>query len=188
MAEIDARPDHVLDLSIDLGGMLVLAGNEAGLSAFETEMPVVQERFPMRLPNHAGFHTTLQRPVSAKGMSVLGENLFQQPDLPLVDGRGAIWWPKSSDLSSLRDYTLGHQVVASYDFTAAIRVAAREFMPDVFIVLGPGTTLGGAVAQSLVLSGWRGLDTKAGFRSRQDGMPRVISMGDENSRALTASF
>ena len=110
------------------------------------------------------------------------------PDLPLVDGRGAIWWPKSSDLSSLRDYTLVHQVVAPYDFTATIRVAAREFMPDVFIVLGPGTTLGGAVAQSLVLSDWRGLDTKAGFRSRQDGMPRVISMGDENSRALTASF
>ena len=35
VADIDARADHVLGLSIDLGGMLVLAGNEAGLAAFE---------------------------------------------------------------------------------------------------------------------------------------------------------
>jgi len=39
-------------------------------------------------------------------------------------------------------------VVEPYDFTAAIRSAAREFAPDYFIVPGPGTTLGGAVAQA----------------------------------------
>src|SRR5690606_24048272 len=37
--EINARPDHVLTLSIDLGGMLVLAGNEVGLKAFEASVP-----------------------------------------------------------------------------------------------------------------------------------------------------
>ena len=35
--DIAARPDRALALSIDLGGMLVLAGNEAGLAAFEAE-------------------------------------------------------------------------------------------------------------------------------------------------------
>lgn len=34
---IHSRPDHDLGLSIDLGGMLVLAGNEAGLTAFKDQ-------------------------------------------------------------------------------------------------------------------------------------------------------
>ena len=39
VAEIDRRPEHVLGLSIDLGGMLVLAGDEAGLTAFGQAVP-----------------------------------------------------------------------------------------------------------------------------------------------------
>src|SRR3546814_6296375 len=67
MAEIGAREGHVLCLSIDLGGMLVLAGNEAGLAAFEAAVPPLQGRFPMRLANHAGFHCHLQQPVAEAG-------------------------------------------------------------------------------------------------------------------------
>ncbi|WP_372571931.1 ACP S-malonyltransferase [Ruegeria jejuensis] len=184
VAEIDARADHVLDLSIDLGGMLVLAGNSAGLTAFEAEMPRLQDRFPMRLPNHAGFHTALQAPVAALGQSKLGQSLFDQPQLPLIDGRGAIWQPKSNELTALRDYTLGHQVTETYDFTAAIRTAAREFMPDVFIILGPGTTLGGATAQSLILSAWRGWTGKASVQMSEP--PLLLSMGraDQRDRVL----
>src|SRR3546814_4314464 len=52
MTEIGAREGHVLCLSIDLGGMLVLAGNEAGLTAFETAAPPLQGRFPMRSEEH----------------------------------------------------------------------------------------------------------------------------------------
>lgn len=186
MAEIDARPGHVLGLSIDLGGMLVLAGNAQGLAAFEAEMPVVQGRFPMRLPGHAGFHSTLQAPVAAEGRAALDAGMFGDPDLPLIDGRGAIWHPRSSDREALRNYTLGHQVVETYDFTAAIRVAAREFMPDVFIVLGPGSTLGGAVAQSLLLSDWRGLGTKSDFKVAQDTAPVLLSMGLDGQREMVA--
>ncbi|SHJ11035.1 [acyl-carrier-protein] S-malonyltransferase [Shimia gijangensis] len=174
MRDIDALPDHTLDVSIDLGGMLVLAGNEAGLSAFEKRMPRLRERFPMRLPNHAGFHTALQDPVAELGRAALPQSLFQQPTLPLIDGRGALWHPKATDLTALRDYTLGHQVVASYDLTAAIRTAARELMPDVFIILGPGTTLGGAVAQSLILSGWRGWSDKASFQASEAETKRLL--------------
>lgn len=186
MQEIDARPDHRLALSIDLGGMLVLAGNEAGLAAFEKVMPRVQERFPMRLKNHAGFHTDLQVPVAAQGRAELPQSLFRQPELPLIDGRGGVWWPKACDLSALWNYTLDHQVVQTYDFSAAIRTAAREFMPDLFIVLGPGTTLGGAVAQSLILSGWRGWQDKADFQAAQDSGGNMVSMGREDQRTAVA--
>ena len=182
--EIDARSGCTLGLSIDLGGMLVLAGDEAGLEAFEKQMPRVQERFPMRLQNHAGFHSALQEPVAELGRSVLPKELFRQPEIPLIDGRGALWYPKSSDLKGLRDYTLGHQVVAPYDFTASIRSAARELMPDVFIILGPGTTHGGAVAQSLIRSNWHGWGNKSDFQSSQNKTPKLLAMGMEQQRAL----
>jgi [acyl-carrier-protein] S-malonyltransferase len=183
MAEIDARPDHLLCLSIDLGGMIVLAGNAKGLDAFESEMPATQGRFPLRLQGHAGFHTPLQEPVAKEARARLPRSMFGQPDIPLIDGRGAIWQPHGSDTDALWSYTLNHQIVAPYDFTAAIRTAAREFMPDVFIVLGPGTTMGGAVAQSLILADWRGLRDKASFQDAQNTAQRLISMGMESQRA-----
>ena len=184
-ATINARPDHDLGLSIDLGGMLVLAGNEAGLSAFERSVPALQGRFPMRLQNHAGFHTHLQRPISKLGFDALSEQLFVQPTIPLIDGRGAIWYPNSTDISALYNYTLGHQVVEPYDFTAAIRTAAREFMPDVFIVLGPGTTLGGATAQALIQANWRGWRSKLDFEQEAQTQTRLLLQATMHASALS---
>ena len=187
VAGIGARPGHVLGLSIDLGGMLVLAGNEAGLKAFETAVPVVDGRFPMRLGNHAAFHTQLQAPVAELGRAALPETLFGRNRLPLIDGRGHVWWPGAATPAALRGYTLGHQVVEPYDFTAAIRTAAREFAPDLFIVAGPGTTMGGAVAQSLILSNWRGMASKADFQRLQSETPFLISMGLPEQRRLVTN-
>lgn len=187
VAGIDARPQHSLSLSIDLGGMLVLAGDTAGLAAFEAAVDPVQDRFPMRLANHAGFHSALQDPVAAQGRAALPESLLTQPGLPLIDGRGTIWWPGASDTRALWDYTFGYQVTRTYDFTRAVAVAAREFAPDLFIVTGPGTTLGGAVAQSLILAGWRGMRDRAAFGSLQDNAPVLVSMGMAEQRpAVTA--
>ncbi|MBM3615052.1 MAG: ACP S-malonyltransferase [Alphaproteobacteria bacterium] len=184
VAEIGARPGHELALSIDLGGMLVIAGNEAGLQAFDSAVPTVQGRFPLRLGNHAAFHTALQAPVAEKGRAALPESLFQQPQKPLIDGRGHVWWPGAATTAALRDYTLGHQVVEPYDFTAAIRTAAREFAPDYLIIPGPGTTLGGAVAQSLIRANWRGMSNKAEFESLQDREPFLIAMARDDQRAI----
>ena len=186
VADIATRADHVLTLSIDLGGMLVLAGNEEGLKAFEAAVPPVQGRFPMRLANHAAFHSALQAPVAERGRAHLSPSLFGQPRLPMIDGRGAIWWPGATDTHALWDYTLGAQVTRTYDFTHAIRIAAREFAPDLFIVTGPGTTLGGAVAQSLILSDWRSMGSKQDFQTRQQEGPLLISMGmDDQRRTVT---
>ena len=129
----------------------------------------------------------MQAPVAAEGQARFGSELFNCPDLPLIDGRGAIWHPKSTNSASLRDYTLGHQIIEPYDFTTAIQVAACEFMPDVFIVLGPGTTLGGATAQSLLAANWRGLRNKTDFKVAQESnCPRLISMGMPTQRARIA--
>jgi [acyl-carrier-protein] S-malonyltransferase len=128
----------------------------------------------MRLQNHAGFHTHLQRPISKLGFDALSEQLFVQPTIPLIDGRGAIWYPNSTDTNALYNYTLGHQVVEPYDFTVAIRTAAREFMPDVFIVLGPGTTLGGATTQALIQANWRGWRSKLDFQQESQTQPRLL--------------
>jgi|GEM_PF-57990 len=182
--EIDQRKGHVLRLSIALGGMLVLAGDAAGLAAFEAEAEPIQGRFPMRLGNHAAFHTHLQQPVADQGRGLLSPDLFGQPALPMIDGRGAIWWPHASDIAALWDYTLGAQVTQTYDFTRAIEVAAREFAPDLFIVTGPGTTLGGAVAQSLLLANWRGMASKDDFRALQDENGLLVSMGMPDQRGL----
>ena len=183
VADIQAHPDHILALSIDLGGMLVLAGNEAGLQAFEAAVPRLEDRYPLRLPNHAAFHTALQAPVAEAGQARLPQSMARQPDVPLVDGRGGLWWPHAADLDALWRYTLGHQVTEPYDFAAAIRVAARELMPDLFIVLGPGGTLGGAVAQSMVQAGWRGMTDKSSFRAVNGTTPRLLAMGQANQRA-----
>lgn len=183
-AQIDTRAGHVLRLSIDLGGMLVLAGNEAGLAAFESAVPALEGRYPMRLGNHAAFHTDLQAPVASLGRARLPGSLFANPTLPLIDGRGQIWWPGATDPSALYAYTLGHQVTEPYDFSAAVRTAAREFAPDLFIVAGPGTSLGGAVAQALILCNWRGMSNKADFQARQAVDPVLISMGLPAQREL----
>lgn len=182
-AEINHRPGHVLTLSIDLGGMVVLAGNDQGLKAFETAVPPVQSRFPLRLQNHAGFHSGLQAPVAAQGRARLPATLFGQPKLPMIDGRGSIWWPGATDTERLWDYTLGHQVTEPYDFTRAVRIAASEFAPDLFIITGPGTTLGGAVAQSLIAANWRNMGSKADFQSEQHSAPLLASMGMDDQRA-----
>jgi [acyl-carrier-protein] S-malonyltransferase len=117
------------------------------------------------------------------GRAALPARIFQQPQKPLIDGRGAIWWPRATNTANLYDYTLGHQVTEPYDFTAAIRTAAREFAPDLFIITGPGTTLGGAVAQSLIQCHHQGLGSKQDFQSRQATAPSLISMGIPEQRA-----
>ena len=183
IAAIHARKNHHLSLSIDLGGMLVLAGNDLGLAGFEATVPAVQGRYPMRLQNHAGFHSTLQNPVSRLGLALLPLDLFQQPDVPMIDGQGRIWYPKATDPEALYEYTLGTQVTQPYDFARAISTAAYEFMPDVFIVLGPGTTLGGASAQSLIKCGWRGWTSKSDLPATPSDI-RLLSMGQAEHRQI----
>ena len=183
MLDINYKQSQQVHVSIELGGMLVLAGNASGLKALMERLPVI-DRFPMTLANHAAFHTALQKPNSERGLEALPANLFTQPDIPLIDGRGNIWQRGATDQAALHQYTFGHQVTQTYDFTHAVQVGVREFAPDCVIVLGPGGTLGGAVAQSLIGIDWQGLGSKADFAARQESDPYLLAMGRDDQRAL----
>ena len=82
-------------------------------------------------------------------------------------------------------YTFATQILETYDFTRAVQVAVQEYAPDRIILLGPGDTLGGAIAQALIAIEWRGLRSKADFQEMQaSAEPILLSMGREEQRAL----
>lgn len=180
LAEVRRLPGAEAYVSIRFGGYAVIGGNEAGLAYLLKALPPVDDKkYPFQLINHAAFHTPLLRGVSERAMTLLGRDLFSAPTIPLIDGRGVIWQPYSSDVTLLHQYTLAHQVYELYDFTAALRVALKEFAPDCLILLGPGSTSGGAIAQVLIAEGWFGITSKAEFQRRQETDPVLFAMGRE---------
>jgi [acyl-carrier-protein] S-malonyltransferase len=181
---IDARPECALHVSIDLGGMIVLAGNEAGLAALLAEAPPGPGREPLRLVNHGPFHTPLMRESSERARARLPAAWFGSPTVPVIDGRGHVWRPFASRREALHHYTFVTQILETYRFTRAIRVAVREYAPDRIILLGPGDTLGGAIAQALIAIQWQGLRSKEDFAEMQASSPFLLAMGREDQRGL----
>lgn len=162
--------------SIFLGGYIVLGANNPGLDYLMKSLPPV-EHFPFRLLNHAAFHTSLLTEVSKRALEMIPENIFHPPRVPLIDGRGHIWKPYSTDVRELRQYTLHHQVIEPYSLTVSIEVALKEYNPDHLVLLGPGNTLGGAIGQILVNMKWDGIVDKESFTQRQKTNPFLISLG-----------
>tara|TARA_R110000737_G_scaffold289988_1_gene296549 strand:- start:3062 stop:4150 length:1089 start_codon:yes stop_codon:yes gene_type:complete len=177
LAQANQQSDCEVYVSINLGGYIVFGGNKAGLKALEALLPVVQDRYPMNLFNHAAFHTPLLSAVSKHAMELMSAELFNAPKIPLIDGLGQVWQPYSCDVEQLYNYTLDSQVVEPYNFSKAIEVAIKEFAPDKLIILGPGATLGGAVAQSLISHHWLNLQSKADFIAQQKQDPFILAMG-----------
>ena len=185
MAQINAIEGAEVYTSIHLGGYIVFGANPAGLRELAARLPQIDDRYPMKLYNHAAFHTPLLKETSAKAMNLMAAGLFQAPTIPMIDGQGHIWKPYNTDTQALYDYTLGTQVHDQYNFSKAIEVAVKEFAPDKLIILGPGATLGGAVAQSLIQHDWQEMSCKQDFIDRQKGDdPFILAMGMEAQRAL----
>jgi hypothetical protein len=138
----------------------------------------------MRLVNHGPFHTPLMRGSSERALASLPARWFGAPGMPMIDGRGHIWRPFATDPAKLHDYTFVAQILETYDFTRAIQVAVKEHAPDRIILLGPGDTLGGAIAQALIAIGWKGLRSKSDFQAMQASDPYLLAMGREDQRAL----
>ncbi len=188
-AELDAALAEIPDLywSIRLGGQAVLGGTTAALDALMKLLPprkIGERDAPFQLPLHSAFHTPLMRATSARAFDDLAGLGWKAPDVPLVDGRGVVFRPLHADPAAIRDYTLGAQVTDPYNFTASVRVAMREYAPDALVLLGPGGTLGGAVAQVLIAEGWRQLDGRGAFTRVQAEDPVVISLARPEQRAL----
>lgn len=164
-------------ISIELGGYLVFGANKQGVTELLKALPKNGD-FPFQLINHGAFHTPLLKQVSEKAFQLLRPEMFRPPTRPLVDGRGKIWQPYSTDPLEIYRYTLGHQVLEPYHFTNAVSVALKEFVPDQLWLLGPGNSLGGSIGQILVNLRWKTITGKLEFSETQKSeKPMLVSMG-----------
>ncbi|MGE4132191.1 MAG: ACP S-malonyltransferase [Bdellovibrionales bacterium] len=168
-------------MSILLGGYAVLGADEKGVALLLKELPGI-ENYPFQLINHAAFHTPLLRETAERAFATIPSDIFQKPNVPLIDGRGCVWQPYSTSIDELYHYTLGHQVVEPYDFSLAISVGLKEFAPDTVILLGPGSTLGGAIGQVMVANHWHDMKSKKDFVEKQGLSPTLLSMGRADQR------
>jgi acyl transferase domain-containing protein len=182
--EANLDPDCQAHVSIFFGGYVVIGSNEKGQRWLLKNLPAIEDKYPLKLPNHAAFHTPLLKDTSEEAFSVVSQRLFSSPRIPMIDGRGKIWQPFSTDTKELRDYTLGEQVYDTYHFTKAVQVGLKEFAPDRVCVLGPGSSLGGAVGQIMIDAGWHGLKSKEDFMARQESDPLVLAAGREDQRKI----
>ena len=170
-------------ISIYLGGYIVIGGDQNSLDRLLKKLPR-NDKYPFQIPFHSAFHTSLLSGVVATAQSSFNRNIFNRPSIPLVDGRGNIWSPWSTNKSELYNYTLDHQIIKPYNFSSSIEVALKEFCPDNIILLGPGNTLGGPVAQVLIDHNWNDLKAKSEFVQNQEENPFVLSMGIDEQRKM----
>lgn len=173
--------------SIRLGGFAVLGADAEGIRALMKALPEEKRgprSFPLQLPMHSAFHTPLLAATSERAFAELGDLAFQAPKVPLIDGRGRVFSPWSTDLTDLRSYTLGHQVTETYDFDAAVLTALHHTGAEVVVVLGPGNSLGGPLARLIVQDGWRGANTRDKLDAIQQSDPMLLSFGVSLQRAI----
>ncbi len=174
--------------SIHLGGHAVLAGDDAAVKRLLQLLPkrrIGEREYPFQLLGHSAFHTPLMMPTSTKAQARFEGLSWSAPRLPLVDGRGCVFMPRTACPQELWRYTLGTQVTDTFDFTLAVRVILREFAPDALVLLGPGDSLGSPVAQVLIQEGWQGLHCRSDFIKRQQSAePIVLSFARDEQRAF----
>tara|TARA_B100000003_G_scaffold62505_2_gene55902 strand:+ start:3742 stop:4755 length:1014 start_codon:yes stop_codon:yes gene_type:complete len=170
-------------ISIYLGGYLIIGGEQNTLDELLKELPTI-DKYPLQLPFHSAFHTPIMENISRLSFSKIPYSFFQKPNIPLIDGRGNIWSPFSTDIKELYNYTLGYQVKKTYNFTSSINVAIKEFCPDKIVLLGPGNTLGGSIGQIIIQSKWLDVTSKTNFVDLQKTDPFLISMDIKKQRNL----
>jgi malonyl CoA-acyl carrier protein transacylase len=163
-------------ISIYLGGYVVIGGESDSLNSLLSDLPK-EDKYPFQIPFNGAFHTPLMNSISSKVDRLFNLLDFKKPNIPIVDGRGKIWSPFSTDISGLSNYTLKHQVNKTYDFSTAIEVSLKEFCPDKIVLLGPGYSLGGAIAQILIKNNWLDINSKDDFKKNQNKNPFLLSMG-----------
>lgn len=165
----DRGHDFFCDYSIHLGGHEVLAGTEAATRELLAKLPKVQvgdREFPFRLAGHGPFHTSLCLETAKQAAQMLADLPISAPSCHLIDGFGNVHSPWSADPRGLLRYTVHEQVVETFDFSACVRTAMREFQPDVLLCAGPGSSLRAPVGHCVLQEGWRGLtDREALFAS-----------------------
>ena len=174
-------------ISIYLGGYIVIGADQEALNTLLKRLPK-KDNYPFQLPYHAAFHTPLLQSISKEAKEIFSKDTFLKPQTPIIDGRGYIWSPWSTNETDLWNYTFDHQVCNTYDFTKSLTVSIKEFSPDKIVLLGPGNTLGGAIGQILCKLKWKNIASKKDFVSLQKENPFLISMGIPDQRELISQF
>jgi acyl transferase domain-containing protein len=161
--------DFFCTRSIRLGGHEVLAGTEAAIKQLLVALPKIRlgdRDYPFRLAGHGPFHTKLCETAARQAAMTLAGIPMREPQCHLIDGFGNVHSPWSADPARLFDYTTNAQVIETYDFSAVVRTALREFNPDVLLCAGPGKSLRAPVGHVVLREGWRNLrDKQALFAS-----------------------
>ena len=167
-------------LAIDLGAFAVIAGTTDGLDSLAARLPTVQvadRAYPLRLATADAWHTPLRAEAAEQAADRLGDLRWDRPNVTLIDGRGVRFTPWSTDPAELAEHSLHGQAAATYDFATSLRVALREYAPEVVLLPGPGGSLGSACAQIAVTEGYRGLRSRSEFEAAQAGpSPLLLSM------------
>ena len=172
-------------ISIILGGYIVIGGSNESLRKLLKKLPSI-ENYPFQIPFHGAFHTPLMEKISKFGFDKIPKSFFSKPAIPLIDGRGSIWSPYSTNLHELYKYTLETQVTETFNFTKSISTALKEFSPDKLLLLGPGNSLGGATGQIIIKNNWNSIKTKKSFLHEQEKDPFLISMGISEQRDIVS--
>lgn len=155
--------DHFVALSIRLGGHRVIGGTDLGIAALLKTLEkrkIGDREFPFQLAGNGPFHTGLCVETSKAAQDRLASLLLDYPDVHLIDGLGNVHTPWSADPSALLDYTTTRQVLETFDFTASVRTAIREFNPDVLLCVGPGQSLRAPVGHVVLAEQYRGIETR----------------------------
>lgn len=155
--------DHYAAASIHLGGHEVLAGTEAAVRQLLLTLPrrqVGKREFPFRLAGHGPFHTALCHGVAERAAVELRALTWNAPDVFVIDGLGKVRSPWSTGPEALLHYTATTQVTETFDFSASVRTALREFNPEVLLCPGPGESLRAPVGHVVIAEGYRGIEDR----------------------------
>ncbi len=175
-----ARAGTAAGRTIELGSFSIVAGTATGVESVRAALPPVKvagRSYPLKLGSGDGWHTPLRSAAATSAAQELADLAWERPNVTLVDGRGTRFTPWSTDPAQLAQTTLYDQADAPYDFARALRVALREYAPDVVLLPGPGSTLGAPCAQIVVAEGYRGVRSRAEFEAVQAGpSPLLLSM------------
>jgi [acyl-carrier-protein] S-malonyltransferase len=167
-------------LAVDLGAFAIVAGTADRIDSLAGRLPPVtlaERAYPLRLATSDAWHTPLRAGAAREAATRLGDLRWDRPNVTLVDGRGVRFTPWSTDPAELAEQSLRGQGGATYDFATSLRVALREYAPDVVLLPGPGGSLGTACAQIVVAEGYRGMRSRSEFEAAQaGGGPLLLSM------------
>jgi [acyl-carrier-protein] S-malonyltransferase len=166
--------------TLELGAFAVIGGGATAIQRVASGLDPVTasaREYPLRLPGGDAWHTPLRAEAVAAAVAELEDLRWERPNVALVDGRGTRFTPWSGDPGGLASSTLQDLPTATYDTASAVRVALREYAPEVVLLPGPGSSLGAACAHLIVTEGYRGVHSRSEFEAAQrSDAPLLLSM------------